>query len=226
MRLPFAVDIILDDRRTASSGVQLATLFREMDSNTDGECRLVDKEKGGQIPDYNTPEQGGVFLLFPGPLSRPISSLFDDRSEAESSANTVIQRLVVLDCKWSQSSIREDPALAKLPQLRLDNTVPIKSRFWRWHNEGDGMLSTVEAIYYSAWDVATYRDDWSDEDRANLVHMLWLFGVQREIIQRRYKEGKVRCYKQEPRPPITDEYKDFHRKIRSQRNASGSTAIE
>lgn len=221
LRLPFDVDIILDDRRSSATGVQLKTILASMLAQeeeeevhsakpirTRGACHLYDIDRDEEIPNYSEAKDGETFLLFPGPTSQAFSTIVD------TTGTTRVKRLVVLDCKWSRSSIRFHPSIADLPRVHLDR-VPKHSFYWRWHNAGEGMLSTIEAIYYSAWEVATVCPDFSKDDRANLVHLLWLFGLQREIIQSRYKEGKVKCFKQEPSVPFLEASKEFNRSLRS-----------
>ena len=118
----------------------------------------------------------GVYLLFPSDDSVPITAVTEP-----------IKKLVVLDCKWSKTSVvRLNPGIASLPKVHLANP-PDKSLFWRWHNSGRGMLSTIEAIYYAAWEVST-QDLSMHQDRHNLVHAMWLFALQRAVITHRSRE--------------------------------------
>ena len=176
-----------------------------------GSCCLYDIGSDDEIPNYSSTKDDGTFLLFPGPTSQPFSSIVN------SSGASRVTRLVVLDCKWSRSSIRFHPSIADLPRVHLDR-IPKHSFYWRWHNAGDGMLSTIEAIYYSAWDVATVHPDLSKDDRAKLVTLLWLFGLQREVIKKRYKEGKVKCFKHEPYVPFLEASKELNRSLRRNEN--------
>jgi DTW domain len=222
--LPFDVDIILNDRRLSATGVQLYTIFSSMmkchvhsRSSDDGNyrpqrstiCRLFDVERNELIPNYTNISTDGTFLLFPGPTSQPLSAVVNDEGISR------IKRLVVLDCKWSNSSIRLHPSLTNLPQVHLDS-VPKHSYFWRWHNAGDNMLSTIEAIYYGAWDVSTTRPDINDNDRSKMVYILWLFGLIREIIQSRYKEGRVQSFIHPPAVPFLESSKELYRLLRKQ----------
>lgn len=224
VRLPFKIDIILDDRRSSATGVQLKTLMDsapptksnplfliEDDTIRDdcsNECRLFDVEQKDDIPSYSGAESSATYLLFPGPNSQPISSLLDANGPSS------LKRLVVLDCKWSKSSTRFHPCIANLPRVHLDRATK-RSFYWRWHNAGEGMLSTIEAVYYSAWEVATVRDDFTDEDRDNLVQLLWIFGLQRQIIQTKYAEGKVKHYKHDAIVPFKEDSKQVQRSRRA-----------
>jgi DTW domain len=219
LRLPFDVDIVLNDRRSSATGVQLQTVMRAVETSMiqtatttlrSGSCQLYDIDQGDVIPDYANHTEG-TFLLFPGEDSTPLSSLVNDSC---GSKPVVVKKLVVLDCKWSKSSDRFHPSLLNLPRVHLDR-VPKHSYYWRWHNAGEGMLSTIEAIYFSAWQLATVRPDFSTSDRDNLVYMLWLFGLQREIIQTKYREQKVRRYKHETGVPFLEDAKEFQRSLRA-----------
>ena len=55
------------------------------------------------------------------------------------------------DEKTTTATTKINPlsSLEDLPFVHLE-FPPQKSHFWRWHNRGDGMLSTIEAIYFAA----------------------------------------------------------------------------
>jgi DTW domain len=227
--LPFDVDIILNDRRVSATGIQVHTIYSSMARDNPDQrlseriideesqqrttiCRLFDVDRNEDIPNYSDDEStDGTFLLFPGPNSQPLSSIVNDDGVS------MVKRLVVLDCKWSKSSIRFHPHLTSLPQVHLDS-VPKHSYFWRWHNAGENMLSTIEAIYYAAWDVAATRPDITEDDRHKMVYIMWLFGLIRKIIQSRYDEGRVQSFIHPPAVPFLESSKEFYRLLRRQSN--------
>jgi len=182
-------------------------------------------------------EDKGTYVLFPQEgKSVPISAV----------ANK-IKRLVVLDIKWTRSfnvqlfssdhhkilvskpseggggkSYNPLSSLKDLPFVHLE-FPPQKSNFWRWHNRGDGMLSTIEAIYFAAREVSVALqqrrdigeeekgdDDGNngrqqvclegndDDDDESFVDILWLFALQRSIIQQRsVQEGRPVAFSEE-----------------------------
>lgn len=199
LRLPFLVDIILDDRRASSTGVQVATIMSEslMISPASPRVRLFEEDKG--IPDYSNEQ--GTFLLFPGPSSVPMSSL------AKTSA---IKRLVFLDCKWTKTSSRMHPTIQNLQRVHLDHSFR-QSYYWRWHTAGEGMISTVEAVYVSAWQVATEKG-WDETERKKLLYLLWLFGLQREVIRRRYELDGGKTLPEHL--PFSEDGKQYQRNLR------------
>jgi hypothetical protein len=76
------------------------------------------------------------------------------------------------------------------------------------------MLSTVEAIYYSSWQVAIAQK-WTAAERENLVCLLYIFCVQRYLIQQKYEKNEVKGVKQEsPMVPFTEDGKEFQRSLR------------
>jgi len=80
---------------------------------------------------------------------------------------------------------------ANIPYTHADNP-PKRSYYWRWHDSGEGSLSTIEAVYYAAWQVATATAAPATAvNTDDLVDMFWLFGLQREIIRSSYaaREG-------------------------------------
>eukprot|EP00977_Amphora_coffeiformis_P009205 scaffold2095_cov166-Amphora_coffeaeformis.AAC.12 len=165
--------------------------------NSDNQYQLLDQAKGAGIPDYST--QDDVYFLFPS-----------DTSVGLSTVAAKVGKLVVLDCRWSKSHLRRDPRLAILPKVHLDNP-PRESFFWRWHNSGAGMLSTIEALYFAAWEVAD-QQRWSFDRRRSLVNLLWIFGLQRAKIKQQYDSG--RGHSVIPYTPFSEEGKAFARMLR------------
>lgn len=106
VQLPFDLDIILTDRRGSSSGLHAVTLTEP------GSVNLVDYEGGDAMPRYNNhADEDAVgrqsFLLYP----------LEGESCALSDVAPCIAKLVVLDCKWTKSSIKEHPELHKLQKV-------------------------------------------------------------------------------------------------------------
>jgi len=199
-RVPFKVDFILDDRRTSSTGIQAATIIDTASfADESRPYRIIDRE-ADEIANYEE-EADGTYLLFPGPTSVPLSTLL---------STSQVKTLVVLDCKWSRSSVRLHPSVAFLPKVHLDGS-PKQSFYWRWHNAGEGMLSTVEAIYYAAWTVAESQK-WAIDERKQLVLLLWFFGLQREVIRRKYEKNAGLTLP--PHLPFTEDGKEYRRAMR------------
>ena len=202
--------------------------------------KLYDLNRGDTLPQYSTDDpaeenyEEGTYVLFPQKgKSVPISAV----------ANK-IKRLVVLDIKWSRSynvqlfsadhhkilvsrpseggggkSYNPLAPLKDLPFVHLE-FPPQNSNFWRWHNRGAGMLSTIEAIYFAAreasvalqhqrdigeeekdYDDSNYQDhddiDEFEEDKS-FVDILWLFAIQRSIIHKRsLEEGRPVAFSEE-----------------------------
>jgi hypothetical protein len=207
LRLPFDVDIILDahERRSSATGIHMVAISSAANGaslsspSMPGErppskVQLFDLERKEVPPSYYS-EDDGTYVLFPSKDSVPISNVGD------------IKKLIVLDCKWATTSMQMHPSVASLPKVHLDSP-PAESYFWRWHNSGAGMLSTMEAIYFSAYQVTF---DWPNEERQQLVHIMWLFALQRSMITKR-SEQELRP------PPFTSEQKEIARMLRKQHN--------
>jgi hypothetical protein len=204
--LPFSLDIVLHDRRLSATGFHALVLLKaSQGSNEDDDSsksshdvteeesqvitqqervRLFDIENGDQLPSYEG-EDNNTFLLFPSENSVPISSVADQ-----------IHRLIVLDCKWTKSSCQSLPQLARIQNVHIGNP-PLESYFWRWHNAGTGMCSTLEALYFAALETAEasnenrHRKDFNEVNRKSLIDLMWLFGIQRNATALSAKrEGK------------------------------------
>jgi DTW domain len=206
-RLPFDVDIVLDEkeRRASSTGIQLVSMFNAVESRRKQLC-LEKSEKSITLydleyrafPEY-TSEEEGVYVLFPDKDSVPISSVSPTK-------------LVVLDMKWSRTRTKDHPNLNALRKVHL-SSPPAESRFWRWHNESPGMLSTIEAVFYASVEVT--RDDprWTMSERDDLIHMFWLFSLQRSVIHEK-SEAEQRA------PPFSEAGKSERRLLRFQTEKS------
>ncbi|KAK1736678.1 DTW domain-containing protein [Skeletonema marinoi] len=214
---------VLDDRRCSATGLHAVALLNSGEENHKsaddlGSVTLIDVANGDDIPnyDYNSidpiEQSETAFLLFPSPgESVPIDSVAHQ-----------METLVVLDCKWTKSSLcRKNANLMKLRKVHLSNTY--NTHYWRWHNAGDGCVSTIEAIYYAAMEVSEqkYKQLLSSEDQctftlqdhladqSNLMHLLWLFGHQRAAtFQAANRDGKP--------APGSAEAKELARALRKQ----------
>lgn len=94
-----------------------------------------------EIPEYD-PE--ATLVLFPDDGSVPLG----EASLPASSSTT----LVIIDAPWRRAqALRRDPRLAHLRSVRLRS--PPTSRFWRYHAEGAGCVSTIEALAASIREV-------------------------------------------------------------------------
>lgn len=170
--------------------------------------RLFDTEKGDTVPPYqplnaNDVDIHDTYVLFPSDNSVPLSSVAHQ-----------IKRLVVLDCKWTKSGTQQRiPEIAHLPKVHLNN-APKESFYWRWHNAGDGMCSTLEAIYYATVEAFDSCDDQGQrqrqdggETRKAKLDLMWLFGIQRaKTALGAKKEGKP--------SPFSKDGKDMQRDLR------------
>ena len=197
LNLPFDLDIILSDRKRSSSGLHAVVLLKASE-----DCRneqklkeetvqqgyvegkeyhstmLYDTNDGDEIPSYH--QDDDTFFLFPSKDSVPLSSVASK-----------IKRLIVLDCKWTKTVTQNLPQLQTIQHVHLDGQfVPKESHYWRWHNAGQGMCSTVEAIYFAALQVATEKK-LCNQEVDNLIHIMWLFAIQRaSTIETAKREGK------------------------------------
>jgi hypothetical protein len=70
------------------------------------------------------------------------------------------------------------------------------------------MLSTVEALYYAAWQVGG-SERWPRERLEDLACLFWLFRHQREAVRHSYEHG-YGLHHASP-PPFTEAGKEFHR---------------
>jgi len=212
LNLPFNLDIILDDRRASATGLHAVALLNNINNSTidqsSNSVQLIDVANNDEIPRYSN--QNDTYLLFPSPgESIPLESV-----------SSKVKTLVVLDCKWTKSSIcRKNNDLSLLQKVHLSNP-PKQSFYWRWHNEGPGMISTIEAIYYAAFEVLQKKNSTISQSTVttndqleytnNLLHLLWLFGHQRAAILRSAQDkGKP--------PPFTKEGKEAQREMRRQK---------
>jgi hypothetical protein len=105
LRLPFDLDIILDDQRECATGVHVKILSDVVvvaTTTTSGSahhcCRLFDYDRGrgDALDSYDDDDNNidGTYVLFPGEDSVPLHTLEPAK----------VKRLVVLDCKWVRLS--------------------------------------------------------------------------------------------------------------------------
>jgi len=153
VKLPFGrCDVIFDDspkkatsihaKVLAPAQVRLVDLF----TNDASSNRTLSRHGAGyeeaypetavirEVPEYDA---SNTAVLFPDEGSIPISDL-----EVPSGLELTI---VVIDAPWRRAQVlRRHPRLLPLRSVRLREPPP--SRFWRYHAEGSGCVSTVEAL--------------------------------------------------------------------------------
>jgi hypothetical protein len=192
--LPFHLHVLLHDRRKSATGLHAAVLDKATQKHHQV-VTIVDMERHEPIPEYK--ENGGTYLLFPSSDSVSLTSVAPS-----------LKRLVVLDCKWTHSSIREHASILKLPKVHLANP-PAESHYWRWHNAGPGMLSTMEAVYVAAKEVSTTLPPSERNRNTDYLSLLWLFALQRAAILRHTKAEQREA-------PFTHAGKEEQRAMRRQ----------
>jgi hypothetical protein len=201
-----------DDMSVTRSSLKDHTEDSGVPSSSTGSVKLVDLATD-EIPKYRDSDDS-IFLLFPSPgVSVPLESVASK-----------VSTLVVLDCKWTKSKLcRTDEDLSSLPKVHL-SSPPEKSFYWRWHNAGPGMLSSIEAIYYAAVEVMRIKHKYLLDagqisqsesrnlliDRNNVIHLLWLFGHQRAATFKSAEHAGILA-------PGTDEGKEMQRAMRKQK---------
>ena len=243
-KLPFNLHLILDDRRGSSTGIHAIALVSKEEhvyqiqhkqarnepiENTShhdllGTTTLTDVEKldptdqseilEDALKNYdetsNSEDGSSTYFLFPCPgESIPLEEV-----------STKVKNLIVLDCKWTKSGVwRRSERLRRIQKVHLSNP-PRESHFWRWHNAGPGMISTIEAIYYASLEVyqCRYKQllhssspqlliDECLKDETNLIHLLWLFAQQRlATMEKAKEEGKA--------APCCEDGKELQRALR------------
>ena len=82
------------------------------------------------------------------------------------------------------------------------------------------MVSTMEAIYFAAVEAAVAKE-WSAEERQLLVHLMWLFALQRRAIIRQQQEPSTG--KDDNPLPFSEEGKDKQRNDRIRRPNKNNT---
>lgn len=191
MKFPFHIDIVLGkkERKTCATGVHVVAIAGALESmkglKVEPSLSLQTDEKylessgaatvklysfeEHNIPTYDPEMSPNTYVLFPDEGSVPITSV------------EKIDRLIVLDIKWSKQSGKTDSRFSSVPRVHLDSP-PDQSHFWRWHSEGIGMLSTIEAIYFAAMEAT---GDWDVSDRRRLINIMWLFAAQHAIVKRK-----------------------------------------
>ena len=156
VRLPFGrCDIIFNDKPSSSTGIHAKILaptqVRLIDLYTkeDFEARRVRCAVGGEpsdtgaqtatireVPDYDAQS---TVVLFPDERSCPFDAIDADMVPLSEMV------MVVIDATWRRAQhLRTLPQLANLRSVRLK--APPQSRFWRYHSNGPGCLSTIEAL--------------------------------------------------------------------------------
>lgn len=102
------------------------------------ECESLDTSVVREIPEY---DPRTTVVLFPDEGSVTYGEALSQGVVAPPADAT----LVIIDAPWRRAqTLRKHPRLAHLRSVRLHQPPP--SHFWRYHAEGAGCVSTIEAL--------------------------------------------------------------------------------
>jgi hypothetical protein len=151
--LPLEVNIIIADNRKKSTAIQVGVLATES-------VRVWDTWTGGLEELAAEPwEVDETLVLFP---SQDAVTLNDMSLEELA----VIKRVVVLDSRWNNTTtVLDHPGVRRLTKRVKLKNPPQESLCWRYHSEGEGLLSSAEALYYFFKDY-----EWLTHRRVKAVH--------------------------------------------------------
>ena len=93
-------------------------------------------------------------VLYPSASAVPFAALPLEQLRA-------LRTLVLIDTPWRKASCRvqKDERLAHLPFVKLSDSAPAQSRFWRHHAAGPGCLSSIEALDVAMREYGAARRD-------------------------------------------------------------------
>ncbi|GMI25155.1 hypothetical protein TeGR_g11245 [Tetraparma gracilis] len=158
--LPFDIVVLLDDSRSVATGLHLKALCP---SQVTVVCPPLP-------PLAASPASPATYVLFPCAASVPLSSLPPP------------SRLLLLDCRWTRTT----PLLSSLPpaltRVHLSEP-PGESVHWRWHDEGEGMLCTLEAAFVAVVETLRREPGGAPNRVEEMKGLFHLFGLQRAAIE-------------------------------------------
>eukprot|EP00897_Mesotaenium_endlicherianum_P010569 jgi/Mesen1/9540/ME000064S08884 len=164
LQLPASLHIILhrDERRSACTGVHAALL---------APASVALYKQGAPLPTF---DPASTVLLFPSPQSVPI-----DEVDTEA-----VKSVVVVESKWKGSqAILNDPALSRLPHVRLRST---QTAFWRYTTRGitSDAVSTIEAIHATCRHLHAHGHGGDPSSCHCYDDLLWYFAYFHRLIER------------------------------------------
>ncbi|CAM9497129.1 unnamed protein product, partial [Laminaria digitata] len=150
------------------------------------------EEAGGSLPNYD-PECD--LVVFPSEGSVCWSELLPEQLAA-------VRRIILIDSRrgkrgvWANTgSVVRHPQLKGLRHVRVRNP-PTRSRFWRWHSEGEGCICTAEATYLVLKEFEETSGVRTEGGR--LEDILFLFSLVSSRIQSAYETDPSKVGKELP----------------------------
>lgn len=156
VKLPFRrCEVIFDDSPKKATSIHAKVLapaqvrIVDLFTNDASTNRTLSRRGGGVEGDQSTavirdiPEYDPrtTLVLFPDDSSITFQQAAEENEEHFLEGAT----LIVIDAPWRRAqTLRRHPRLAHLRSVRLGKPPP--SRFWRYHSEGAGCVSTIEAL--------------------------------------------------------------------------------
>lgn len=199
--LPFrCCDVVFDDsakkatsmhaKVLAPSQVRLIDLFSNDSNSNRTLTRCGEVPDGGvdlaatvrEIPKY---DPKATVLLFPD----EDSCIYDADSSATNELRPLEElTIVIIDAPWRRAqALRKHPSLAGLKSVRI--RTPPESRFWRYHSEGAGCISTIEALTAFVQEVESDTAATSVDCGSNEHPLLFFFMRQLALISSRSGPG-------------------------------------
>lgn len=182
VELPIQVDIIFQDAIKKSTAIHAKLLAPK---------QVAIHTYPNEIPAFNPND---TVIVYPSE---------DATVLAELPQLDQIKHLVLIDSPWQKSrAIIMNEKLASLPRVKLKRP-PSHSNFWRYHSEGEGCVSTIEAIECI---VQEYCDARETRFESNLLFFFDLLGSY--IRKRRENEPEI---------PMDEQVKAKYRRLRDQK---------
>ena len=171
IRLPKNVLIMRRDKPRRNTAAQVKTLAYDQTVIYDLPLTSKDERKARCYPDINVEQLNNIdketeaVILYPSEDAVTFEEMSKDDIEK-------IKLIIVIDCPWRRTkAILDLPALNKIKHVKLKN-IPKQGRFWRVPPEGEGYLSTVEALKYAFRELSTANNNKNNNDNNNKSHMI------------------------------------------------------
>ncbi|KNH08458.1 DTW domain containing 1 [Perkinsela sp. CCAP 1560/4] len=178
--LPLHLHIILHpfEHRSKSTGLHARILC-----DTDA----VSVHSYPTIPSCVMEDAARTLLVYPSLRSKPLAKTPNLRD---------IKHVVFIEGTWRQSqAVARSDGIRSLPHVvTLQDYATL---FWRFQSEGEGHLSTIEAIYYFFREFHQVRNEQAGESNAydgRYDDMLFLFVHQYLTIQSHYSQNDGRTF--------------------------------
>ena len=172
INLPVHVDILFRDKPKNSTSIHAKLLAPDHVTITNFADVPTQVNIEETVVIYPTQDAGTFFDLQPPELSQ-------------------LKRLILIDAPWKKAAVMvKHPALESVRKIKLASP-PSTSKFWRYHSQGAGCISTIEALKCILLEFSQATKDSTSSTESSYDPLMYFFNLQALEIEAYHAQNQI-----------------------------------